>query len=341
MLLKKLCDINSLTGDEGAVRDFIKEEIKDYVDEIKTDYVGNLIAIKKGKPGFPKVIIAGHMDEIGLMINSIDEAGFLKFLPVGGVDPRILVSKSVIIGDKKIPGVIGAKAIHLQTPEEREIPLTMKQLYIDIGAKNKADAEKYVKKGDFVAFDSEYVEFGDGFAKAKAFDDRLGCAGLIEILKETYDVTIIAAFTVQEEIGLRGATVVAYATEPDFGIALDSAIASDVVVKDDDIECSELGKGPVVSLFDSYTLYDRKLADRTIKLAQENNIPVQARPSKGGLDAGAIQLSRAGVPCIALTVPTRYVHSGASVINLSDYDNFIKLNKIFLKNIKEGEFINE
>lgn len=342
MLLKKLTMACGVSGNEDEVRKIIIEDIKDYADEIKIDRLGNLIAIKKGKEGYPKVMLAAHMDEVGLMVKSIDETGFIKFAVVGGMDERILVSKQVLIGKDKIPGVIGAKAIHLQEPEERTIPLKTKQLYIDIGASSKEAAEKVVKKGDYVAFNSDYVEFGKNLIKAKALDDRAGCAVLADLLKEEYDVDLYAVFTVQEELGLRGATVAAYNADPNFAIVFEGTLCSDVTEVPEAYHITKLGKGPAISLMDSRTIFSKELNKRIYETAVENNIDIQYRqPSRGGNDAGAIHITKEGVPCAALSMPCRYIHSPSSIMSLDDFEGCKKTIKLFLKGIKKGEFICE
>ena len=342
MLLKKLTEACGVSGNEGEIRDIIIEEIKPYVDDIKVDRLGNIIAIKKGKEGYPKVMLAAHMDEVGLMVKSIDENGFIKFAKVGGIDERILVSKQVLIGKDKIPGVIGAKAIHLQEPEEKTIPLNIKQLYIDIGAKTKEEAEKIVKKGDYIAFNSEYIEFGKNLIKAKALDDRAGCAVLISLLKEEYDINLYGVFTVQEEIGLRGAEVAAYRVDPDLAIVFEGTLCSDITEVPESQHITKLGKGPAISLMDSYTIFPKELNKRIYETAVENNVSVQYRqPSPGGNDAGAIHITKEGILSAALSVPCRYIHSPSSVMSLDDFENCKKLAKLFLKGIKKGEYSGE
>ena len=176
MLLKELTEASGVSGNEKNVRDLIISEIKDFVDSYKIDRIGNIIAYKKGKDTGKKLMVTAHMDEVGLMIKDIDNEGFIKFMPVGGIDKRILVSKPVLVGKDKLPGVIGAKPIHLQKPDERTKALNINDLYIDIGAKSKEEAEKYVSIGDYAIFDSEYIEFGEGLIKAKALDNRVGCS---------------------------------------------------------------------------------------------------------------------------------------------------------------------
>ncbi len=339
MLLKYITEAAGVAGDEYEVRDVIREELKDYDLDIKTDILGNLIVSSKEELEGPKIMIAAHMDEIGMMIMSIDNSGLLKFRPVGGIDPKVLVAKTVVVGKEKLPGVIGSKAIHLQRPEERQVPLPMEALYIDIGAKNKEEAEKYVKVGDFAVFDTKYEEFGDGYAKAKAFDDRIGCAVLLEVLKEKYNIPVYGVFTVSEEIGLRGAGVAAYTVAPDIGIALEGTLAHDVTDMDDHLVSSKLRHGPVLTYIDLSVISDKKLVALAAQTAEANDIPYQYRNvMAGGNDSGKINQSRGGVPTIEIAVPTRYVHSPVSVIHLDDFANTVKLVKALIHSIESGGY---
>lgn len=341
MLLKKLTEASGVSGNEKEVREMIIEEIKDYVDEIKIDSLGNLIAIKKGSAGYPKIMLAAHMDETGLMVKSIDENGFIKFYTVGGIDDRILISKVVSIGKDKVRGVIGAKAIHLQEPDERNKTLKHKQLYIDIGAKSKAEAEKLVSLGDYVTFFSDYVEFGDQLVKAKALDDRIGCAILIEILKYRYNSTIAAVFTVQEEIGLRGAGPAAYSLNPDIAVIVEGTTCHDVTDIDEPNFATRLGAGPALSIMDNASYYNKNILNRIIETAKKENIPYQLRQTTmGGTDAGSIHLAREGILCAGIAVPCRYIHSPISVMSKKDFEGCSNLVKAFLESIREEEFIN-
>jgi len=340
MLLKELTEIMGASGEEKLIREKIKNIIKPYVDDMYVDNMGNLIACKKGKKDKPKIMLAAHMDEVGLMVKSINEDGTISFFPVGGVDNRILVAKPVKVGEKGINGVIGAKPIHLQKRDEQERPLDYDSLYIDIGAKNKEEAEKHVSLGDYIYFDSNFELMGNGYIKAKALDDRIGCNVLIEILKNEYEYTICAAFTVQEEVGLRGAGVAAYNIEPDFAIVVEGTVAADVTDSVPHLISTELGKGPAISLMDRTTLYDRKTIDKITKIARENNVPYQFRRiSSGGNDAGKIHLTKGGIKTVAVSIPCRYIHSFNSVAYLEDFNNAVVLVDLIIKNIKREDLI--
>ncbi|QEK13180.1 M42 family metallopeptidase [Crassaminicella thermophila] len=342
MLLKKLTELPGVSGNEKEVRDFILSEIKPYVDEIKIDRLGNLIAVKKGKEGFPRIMLSAHMDEVGMMVKSIDDNGFIKFLPVGGMDDRIFVSKVVEIGKNRVKGVIGAKAIHLQEPDERNKALKHKQLYIDIGASSKAEAEKLVSKGDYITFASKYVEFGNNLVKAKALDDRAGCAIIMETLKKEYNSTIYAVFSVQEEVGLRGAGVAAYALNPDIAIVLEGTTCYDITdIKEPDY-ATRLGNGPALSIVDMVSYFDKNLVKKFVEIAKQHNIKIQFKQTiKGGNDAGKIHLTRDGIPTAAISIPCRYIHAPNSVMHKDDFENAIKLITLFLENVKKEEYINE
>lgn len=333
MLLKTLSELNGTSGDETLVRNFLIEEIKPYVEKIFIDKIGNLIAVKNQSLSGPKVLISAHMDEVALMIVSITNDGFLKFKPVGGIDARILISKTVRIGET-IVGVIGSKAIHLQKLPERQKALTFEQLYIDIGAQSKEEALNKVKIGDYAYFISTCEPFGEGLYKGKAFDDRVGCAILVELLKQDYKFPLVAAFTVQEEVGLRGAKVAAYHIEPDFAIVVEGTVAADVMDKDEEEWVTELGKGPACSIIDRTTLYSPRLVQYMTELAHKNKIPLQfRRGSSGGNDAGKIHLTKSGIPTISLSVPCRYIHSFVSVISKRDYNECYNLVHALLKDL--------
>lgn len=335
MFLKKLSEAFGVSGAEGDVRDILREELAGY-GQVKTDTLGNLYIEKKGKDNRPKIMLCAHMDEVGLMITGIDNNGWLRFETIGGIDERVLVSKKVRIGPNKVKGVIGAKAIHLQEPRERRIPLKTKNLYIDIGAKNKDDAEKSVNIGDYVAFDTEFNEIGQNIITGKAFDDRIGCYVLSEVLKRNYTSPITGVFTVQEEIGLRGSAVAAYRVNPDIAIVLEGTFALDIPDNKEEDWITTLGKGPAITFMDMTYISQRRLIDRIMRLADENRIPYQLkRAAFGGTDAGRIHITREGIPSIIFSVPCRYIHSPVSLANTEDIKQTISLVDLIIKDFQE------
>lgn len=338
MLLKKLTEASGVSGNEKEVRNIILDEIQDFVDDIKVDRLGNIIAYKKGKDNPKKLMITAHMDEVGLMITDIDDMGLLKFTTVGGIDKRILVSKPVLIGDNKVLGVIGAKPIHLQKREEWQNALEIEQLYIDIGVNNKTEGEKLVSIGDYVIFNSQYVEFGDKLVKAKALDNRVGCSLLIELIKEIEDIGFYGVFTVMEEVGLVGAGPVAYTVEPDLSIILEGTLCYDIPKLDSHLIPTHLNKGPAISLMDRTTLFDMEFRKRITKIAEENHIPYQYRKSSmGGNDSGKIHTTKEGSMTATISVPCRNIHSPTSVMSKQDYENTYKLLKTILLEYEKGE----
>lgn len=336
MLLKRLTEACGGPGQEKEVRDLIKQEVAS-LGHVSTDALGNLLVKKDDNKKGPKVMLAAHMDEVSLMVMGIEKSGMLKIRPVGGIDPRVLVAKTVLVGPKKVPGVLGSKPIHLQKPQERERPLGYDQLFIDLGVKNKEEAERLVSVGDHAYFSTSYQEIGKDKISAKALDDRVGCAMLIEVLKDNYDFPLYGAFTVQEEVGLRGAGVAAYSIEPDIALVLEGTTASDVTGIDEHKHATTVGEGPSLTFMDRASIPDPKLVSRLMKVAEKNGIPVQfRRNTAGGTDAGKIQLSKGGTSVATIALPCRYIHSPVSVMSKQDYDNALKLVKAFLKELEES-----
>ncbi|WP_353892116.1 M42 family metallopeptidase [Proteinivorax hydrogeniformans] len=341
MFLKLLSECHGVAGDEVDVSKLIKDYLKESVDEFKYDSLGNLIAVKgKDKKG-PKVMLSAHMDEVGLMVTSIESNGLLKFKPVGGLDVRVLVSKPVVVGPDNIKGVIGAKPIHLQQPTERRNALGYSQLYIDIGASSKEEAMEVVEIGNYVSFDTKFSQINDKLCKGKAFDDRVGCYILAEILKKEYPFPVYGAFTVQEEVGLRGATVAAYNVDPDLAIVLEGTSASDVPESEEHRYSTKMGYGPALSIMDASIIVQKNLLKDIVKVAEENNIDYQFRQTAvGGNDAGKIRLTKDGVDTFTISMPCRYIHSPVSFLNLEDVKKGITLVDKILEKIDQGGVIN-
>jgi len=339
-LLEKMCALGGISGSEDEVRDFIKACASKYTDDIKTDVLGNLIVFKKGrKHDVPKLMIAAHMDEVGFMIESVDSDGFLKFAPVGGIDPRVTLGRKVYVGEKKIPGVMGLKAIHLTTAEERKDVPKWKNLYIDIGARDKEEALKKVSIGDAVVWDSDFVRIGKKLVKAKALDDRFGCALMLKLLEKDLPMDCSFVFTVMEEVGTRGALGSAFSVKPDLALVLEGTTSADTAKVDEAKKVTCLGKGPVLGFMDAGTIYDRGLFESLRDLADENDIPWQIKGRiAGGTDARAIQRSRAGVRVASISAPCRSIHSPNSVADIEDIENSYRLAQLFIEAVAEGKY---
>ena len=321
MDLKTLCELNGASGDEGAVRKALLEAARPLCDSVKIDRMGNVIAFKKGRTGSRRLLFSAHMDEVGFIIIDATDDGLLKFRPVGSIDPRAAVSKYVTVGEKQTKGVIGALAIHLQSREDRKQVLGFKQLYIDIGAKTRDEALGDCPRGSYAYFDSSCQPFGDGRAAAKALDDRVGCYNLLRILENTYDADVTCAFVAQEEVGMRGAAGAAFDADADTVIVLEGTAAGDMGDVPAVRRVCEQGKGVAVSFMDRSSIAHRELYRELMALAEEKQIPHQAkRGSTGSNDAGAYQRSKAGTRTCVLSVPCRYIHGPSSVAKLSDID---------------------
>lgn len=331
-LIKKLCLINGTSGDEGRVRDFIISEISGYCD-YSADPLGNLIVRKKGKaPAKNKVMVSAHMDEVGMIVTSVRPDGTLALAEVGGVDPRAAAGRPVRIGDNGIVGVIGAKAVHNLSDEEKKTAPKFSSLYADVGAENREAAEKLVSPGDRIHFASEFAEFGDGFATGKAIDDRFGCAVMIELIKAELPYDCVFTFAVQEEVGLRGARTAAYTVDPDLALVLEATTAADIPLASGEKRCCELGKGAVVSYMDRSTIYDKELYRLSRDIAAEKGIGWQTKTMvAGGNDSGAIHISNGGVRTAAISVPCRYLHSPSCTAKLSDMEDCERLARAMLE----------
>lgn len=360
--LKTLCLLNGISGNEDEVREYIKARALKYTDDVRTDRMGNLIVVKHaserctacGADGsadpkqsaapsrsnkLPKLMIAAHMDEVGFMVTRVTEKGYLGFAPVGGIDPRVVFNRRVCVGEKKLNGVTGLKAVH-QTPAElrTEIP-KWPSMYIDIGAKDRAEAESLVQIGDSIAFHSDFVRFGkgDGFIKAKAIDDRYGCAVMLKLIEKDLPMDVTFVFTVQEEVGTRGATAAAYSVAPDIALILEGTTSADLAGVDGHKKVTRLGDGPVLGFMDAGSIYDRKLFEALRDLATENKLPWQIKGRiAGGTDAAAVQRSRAGVRVASISAPVRSIHCPNSVAKISDLKQGLKLAELFIDAVASG-----
>ncbi len=329
--LEKLSNACGVTGRENKVRELLSEMLKPYADEIQVDRMENVIAIKKGKPQAPKIMLAAHMDEVGLMVKTITKDGFLQFSKLGGIDDRILAAQKVIVYTKKdaYPGIVGSKPPHIQKEEERKKIMPFDDLFIDVGAENREDAVNMgVAIGDPIVFDVQYTKLGKEVVMGKAFDNRAGCATMIETLKllKDPDCTVYAVGTVQEEVGLRGAGTAAFGVDPDLALALDVTIAGDVPgVREYDTSV-KMGKGPSLTVSDSGVITHPKIMRWILDTAQEEKIPIQLESGLlGSTDAARISLTRQGIPSGTISIPTRYIHSPVGILSHKDIEDSAKL----------------
>ncbi len=337
--LEALSNLHGVSGDEGAVRKYIKEAVACCGGDIRTDTMGNLYVHKK-KEGKPVVMVCAHMDEVGLLVTKIRDDGELEYSPCG-IDPRVMPGRRVEIGKDNVAGVIGSKAIHRQSADEFKKSIKHSALTIDIGAKDKADAEKYVHVGDYACFTTTFSEFGEGLMMGKALDDRVGCAAIIELLKNDYECDFYGVFTVQEEVGTRGATIAAYNVKPDICIVMEGTTANDMPDTKGHQCVTRVGKGPAISFMDRGTVVRPQMFDAMRSAAKEAGIVYQLRQgANGGTDAGAVHKAVGGCFAGGISVPCRYIHSATSVASVSDFENAVALADAFLAQQKFLEVLN-
>jgi endoglucanase len=340
--LEKLSNACGIPGREEEVRSLMKNFLKPDVDEVKEDKLGNVIGIKKGKKNAPNVMLAAHMDEIGLLVKTISKEGFIQFTKMGGIDDRILLAQNVIVYTEKEPlhGIIGSKPPHIQKEEERKKVLSYDELFIDVGAGSQEEAKKMgIKIGDPIGFDIKFSRVGKNIVIGKALDDRAGCAVMIEAMKrlKKTECTIYAVGTVQEEVGLRGATTAAFEIYPDVGIALDVTVAGDVPGVREVEAPIKMKKGPSIEIADSGLITHPKVLRLLIDAAEENKIPYQLEAGlPGSTDAARISLTHEGVPSGVISVPTRYIHSPSSLLSLEDAENTVKLTVAAIQKIPKN-----
>ncbi len=340
MLLKELSQAIGVSGDEGAVRALIHDAIKDDVTDITIDSIGNLTAFKKGTGTQAlRVMLDAHMDEVGFMVMGFDSDGLIRFANVGGIDPRIMLGLRVKVGKKGLNGIILSTPIHHSKDQTAK---AIKDLRIDIGATSKSGAEGLVSLGERIAFDSEYIEVSDTVLRGKAFDDRVGCSILIDVLKGgNYPVDIVASFSVQEEIGLRGAKIAANRLKPDLAIALEGTTAHDVPLGDADPDdlmipnpVCRMGAGPAITVMDASMIASPRLTQFIRQTATTHNIPHQLKTARGGgTDAGSIHLTQSGVPSAVISMPCRYIHSPHAYLSKTDYQHMLELVKAVLNSL--------
>jgi putative aminopeptidase FrvX len=342
-LLKELTEVNGAPGYEAPVRAVVRKYMEN-LGELSQDKIGSVICRKPGSASSPKVMLAGHMDEIGFMVKQITPEGFIKFIPLGGWFDQVLLGQRVIIQTNQgdVVGVIGAKPPHLLPQEERSKVVLKRDMYIDIGATSQQEIEEAgVRLGDPILPRADFVPLANGKTYlSKAFDDRVGTALVISTLQalqnSTHPNTVYGTATVMEEVGLRGATTSVRAIDPDVAIVLESDIAGDVPGIKSEESLIKLGKGPTVLIYESRTIPNLKLRELILDTAQKENIAVQiSYVEAGGTDAGAIHLHGIGVPSAVLAVAARHIHSHSSIIHREDYDRAVKLLTAVIKRLDE------
>ncbi len=336
-LLRELCTIDGVPGYEDDVRLAIEKKVAPFADEMFSDSLGTLYVLKKGKKSFAKpVMICAHMDEVGFLVRAITEDGMIKIAPAGGIDPRVLIGRRMKVGPEKVRGVISIKAIHLTTPEERKVAPDMSSLYIDIGSESRAQTEKLVSVGDQASFDSDFIEFGDNCVKAKAIDDRLGCAVMIKLLEQEVPRDTWFVFTTNEEIGARGARVAAQRLDPAVCMAIEGTTAGDMPDVAPHRRSTSHRKGAVISVKDGGTIYSRDLRDRITAIADAQGVMWQYRQSaNGSTDVGQVHTAASGCLTFGLAAPVRYIHCACNVVHMPDVEQVLKVAQIFVKEAGE------
>lgn len=334
--IKELSLLDGVSGREHAVREYIINAVRPYADSVETDPLGNLIVFKKGK-ATPKnkVMLDAHMDEVGMMITNINSDGTLDFSCVGGIDKRVMLGRPVTVGEKRVNGVIGVKATHMVPAAEKlNMPSTM---YIDIGADTKKEAEKVVSLGDYACFNSEFIEFGDGFIKGKALDDRAGCAILIDMVKSDLPYDMYFNFAAGEEVGFGIASTAFYKVQPDYAIVVETTTAADLADVPESKRVCALGSGGVISFMDRRTIYPKELFDKAFELAKKHGIKAQVKSLvAGGNNAGVIHKTAGGIKTITVSLPCRYLHSPSCVLKKEDITESAKLIRALAEELANG-----
>ncbi|BAQ11693.1 ysdc protein [Bacillus sp. OxB-1] len=334
-MMKELTDAKGIAGNEREPRDVMKTYIEPFADSIEQDGIGSLIARKAGDANGPKIMVAGHLDEVGFMVTKIDDKGFISFQTVGGWWSQVMLAQRVTIVTRKgetVTGVIGSKPPHILSPEARKKPVDIKDMFIDVGAASKEEVTEWgIAPGDMVV---PYFEFtvmnNDKYLLAKAWDNRIGCAIAIDVLKGLKDSNhpniVYGVGAVQEEVGLRGARTAAAKIQPDIGFAVDVGIAGDTPGISPKEAEGKMGEGPQILLYDASMVSHTALRNFIVDTAEEHGIPYQFETMPGGgTDAGSIHLSGKGVPTLAVCIPTRYIHSHAAMLHRDDYEHTVKL----------------
>lgn len=336
--MKELTQLRGISGCEDAVRDHIIQKIQGHCDSCEVDNMGNLIVHKKGeRQGAKKVLFSAHMDEVGFIVTHISKEGMLHFETVGGVLPAVTAGRPVLVGKNAIPGVIGTRPIHLLTPEERKEYAKVEDMRIDIGAKDKEDAQRMVSPGDPVTFIGPWKELGPDSILARAIDDRAGCALLMELLQKDLPYDCDFAFVVQEETGCAGSKAVAFSQRPDIVVVVESTTAGDLPSAPEGRQVCKMKAGPVISFMDKGTIYPWELYQRATKIAEEAGIPWQTKEGVfGGNDARSYASSAAGAKVLAVSLPVRYLHSANTLVDKEDIQNTSKLLALLAQELPQG-----
>lgn len=336
-MLKILTELNGVSGNETNVCDFILSQISAVSDDVIKDPLGNLIIFKRGKnPSGIKIAVFAHMDECGLIVTDITDDGYIKFSTVGTVNEKILLAKHVVIGKNNVSGIIGIKAVHLQTADERKKNVSVKDMYIDIGAKSKDEALKFVCKGDYIAFKSDYTKLGNTKFKAKAVSSRIGCDIIMKLLQGSYDENIYFCFTVQEEVGMRGIKILSKKINPDISFVFDAVESDDFPNAISNKETVILGNGPVISYYSKAVSYDRDLIKFIKKIADDSAIQVQYKViDKSENGSSELQYGSSGCKVCRISLPCRHVHTPYSVAEISDCVSIRRLASAAVSNISD------
>lgn len=349
-MFKDLTDANGIAGNERAPREVMKKYIAPYADTVETDNLGSVIAKKVGDENGPKIVVAGHLDEVGFMVTQIDDKGFIKFQTVGGWWSQVMLAQRVTITTRKgdeVIGVIGSKPPHILPADVRNKVVDIKDMFIDVGAASKDEVLEWgVRPGDMV---TPYFEFNvmknDKYLLAKAWDNRIGCAIAIDVMKalqnEKHPNILYSVGNVQEEVGLRGAKTATHKIQPDIGFAVDVGVAGDTPGVTAKESTSKMGAGPQIVVYDASMVSHRGLREFVLDVADEHNIPYQFETmAGGGTDAGSIHVTANGVPALSIGIATRYIHSHAGILHRDDYDNAVKLMVEVIKKL-DREAVNK
>jgi endoglucanase len=341
-LLEKLSNAFGPSGNEEDVTELLREELEGYADETRVDKLGNIFFYHNGKEKYPKIMLSAHTDEIGFIITFIEQDGFLRFDTLGGITSNIMPGQRILLRGEKgyLKGIVGTKPPHIMTIEEQNRIIPKEDLFIDIGADSLNQAqEKGADVGMMGVFDVEFADLGDGYFRGKAFDDRAGCTVLAEAFKSLKDsqCNVVAVGSVQEELGIRGAKTAAWQVDPDYGLALEGTFVADVPNTRPDRVSSKIKGGPVITILDKTAFTHPIVLKALVKTARERSIPFQFKKVPvGGTDAGAIHLTKAGVPSGTVAVPCRYIHGPASIAHIDDLRNTIRLVTEFVKTISSS-----